>query len=436
MNPIGMGRGAAAVACVLRDGTASGLTDAELLTRFTGAAGDSGEVAFAVLVARHGPMVLNVCRRILRDPTEADDAFQATFLVLARRAAAVRVGHSLGPWLHGVSRRVARRLQSVATRRSAIHLDGDRLRSIAGRGESSPEGIERRIDVLAALDALPAAFRDALALCYLEGLTHEEAAARLGCPVGTVRSRLARGRALLRDRLAGPDESRSELASGAGLLVVSPSLIQSTARAAALVATGGSAFGVVPARVVELTTGVIATMYRTRIVSALAVAALASVAVLGAWAGPNDENRTGRAAAGGPPSPASRTGRQDAADGRTTKAAPELPADFPAFVVETVPRLGDVDVDASTTKEIRVTFSKPMMDGSWSFTSGNVYATPEATGKIHYLKDGRTCVMPCRLEPGKTYVMGINGGRFNKFKEKNGTPALPSSIAFRTRVAR
>lgn len=435
MNPIGAGRATAAVACVLRDGTASGLTDAELLARFIDGTGEAGEVAFALLVARHGPMVLNVCRRILRDPTEADDAFQATFLVLARRAAAVRVDHSLGPWLHGVSRRVARRLQAVATRRSALCLDGDSLRSITGRGELTSEGIERRLDVSEALDALPAAFREVL-MCYLEGLTHEEAAARLACPVGTVRSRLARGRALLRDRLGEPDETSAGVASGAGLIVVSPSLIHSTARAAAHVATGGSATRVVSARVVELTTGVIATMYRTRIAAACAVLVLASIGVFRAWAGPGVGNRTGRAAAGSPRTPAARTALQDTAAGGPSKPASELPDDFPAFVVETVPRLGAIDVDAATTKEIRVTFSKPMMDGSWSWTTGNAYATPETTGKIHYLNDGRTCVMPCKLEPSKTYVMGINGGRFENFKDRNGRPALPSAIAFRTRAAR
>ena len=102
------------------------------------------------------------------------------------------------------------------------------------------------------------------------------------------------------------------------------------------------------------------------------------------------------------------------------KPAAELPADFPAFVVETQPKLGDMDVDAAAVKEIRVTFSKPMTDKSWSWTQGNVYSFPESTGAIHYLADKRTCVMPVKLEPGKTYVMGINGGRFNNFKDAAG----------------
>jgi hypothetical protein len=118
------------------------------------------------------------------------------------------------------------------------------------------------------------------------------------------------------------------------------------------------------------------------------------------------------------------------------KPASELPADFPAFVLETVPKLGDVDVDPATIKEIRVTFSKPMVDQSWSWTKGDVYSFPETTGPIRYLPDQRTCVMPVKLEPGKTYVIGINGGRFNNFKARDGQPALPSTIAFRTRATK
>src|SRR5260370_40513582 len=88
---------------LFRDGVATGLTDKELLERFATRRDQAGELAFSTLVARHGPMVLKVCRRMLRDPADADDAFQATFLVLVRRAASIRFGNSLGPWLHGVS---------------------------------------------------------------------------------------------------------------------------------------------------------------------------------------------------------------------------------------------------------------------------------------------------------------------------------------------
>ena len=101
-------------------GAAGGSSDGQLLERFRARRDENdAEAAFAVLVARHGPMVLGVCRRALRDPNDADDAFQATFLVLARKAGSVRVEGSLGRWLYGVSRRVAARARADAARRSA-----------------------------------------------------------------------------------------------------------------------------------------------------------------------------------------------------------------------------------------------------------------------------------------------------------------------------
>src|SRR3954447_24818164 len=100
-------------------GAIGGLTDRQLLERFVSRRDASAEAAFAVLVERHGAMVWGVCRRILRDPHATADAFQATFLILVRRAAAVRVAASLGRWLCGVSRRVAARAGSAAARRSA-----------------------------------------------------------------------------------------------------------------------------------------------------------------------------------------------------------------------------------------------------------------------------------------------------------------------------
>ncbi len=302
-----------------------------------------------------------------------------------------------------------------------------------------------------ALETLPDNFREALILCYLEGLTHEEAAVRLGCPVGTVRSRLARGRALLRHRLdpwgsgaSSPVRDPSDAArSGRATSILAPSLIQSTARAAARLAAGHPLAGVVPARVVEVATGVCAAMFRTKLAAMGLVVMLATLAGWGAWAGTSgsgqDAGRPGKQA--DKPAVAQRgdfdgkrvTLRRDK---QGAKPAAELPADFPAFVVETQPKLGDIDVDPATVKEIRVTFSKPMMDKSWSWTQGNVYAFPETTGPIHYLPDQKTCVMPVKLEPGKTYVMGINGGRFENFKAKDGRPSLEYGLAFRTRAAK
>jgi len=179
-------------------GSLAALGDAELLERFAGARGDRAELAFAALVARHGPMVLRACRAILRDGHDADDAFQATFLLLARRARTLWVRDSLAPWLHSVACRVAAGTRAARVRRQALE------RRAAGRLQPPTPG-PTRDDLGAALheeiERLPERLKGAVVLCYLQGLTHDEAAAHLGCPIGTVRSRLARGRDRLRTRL-------------------------------------------------------------------------------------------------------------------------------------------------------------------------------------------------------------------------------------------
>src|SRR5262249_52031173 len=159
------------------------------------------ETAFEALVARHGPMVLGVCRQILRDPNDVDDAFQATFLVLVRKAGSLRRCELLGNWLYGVAYRVAMRARSLAARRLARLASADDLADRRNRLNSA-------FVHAAALapDAgpwlhhevrhLPEKYRTPIILCYFEGLTHDEAAARLGWPLGTVKGRLARARGL------------------------------------------------------------------------------------------------------------------------------------------------------------------------------------------------------------------------------------------------
>ena len=178
----------AAIDRLFREGTAAGLSDAQLMERFATRHGEAAEAAFAALMERHGPMVLRVCRRVLNDPHDAQDAFQATFLILVRRPDAVRQRASLAGWLYGVALRVAAHSRAVSARRRVVEqAAGSRLAS----GYVPDEG---RHEVWEEVDRLPERYRLAVVLCYLEGLTHEQAAARLGWPVGTVRSRLARAR--------------------------------------------------------------------------------------------------------------------------------------------------------------------------------------------------------------------------------------------------
>jgi polysaccharide biosynthesis/export protein len=231
-------------------GALGAMTDEQLLAIFTTRRDEElAEVAFAALVDRHGPMVLGVCRRILRNSHDSADAFQATFLVLARRAGVVRAGETLGPWLYGVSRRVAHQLRASAARRSSREVTGAELAEAASLDPAHDRERDRdRAELLAALDEeiarLPEKYRAAVVLCDLEGTKHDEAARRLRCPVGTVESRLSRGRTLLRARL-----SRRGLAP-AGLVTdwivspdpataaIPPTLAEATARLARQFAAG------------------------------------------------------------------------------------------------------------------------------------------------------------------------------------------------------
>ena len=173
------------------EGSASGMDEGELLRRF---ANGRDPVALEVLVAHHGPMVLGVCRRVLGDRHSAEDAFQATFLILAKKAGSIRDPGRLGPWLHGVAHRVAVRSRADLARRKARERSGaeDSARETAPAEDRTFERAELRAALDEEVGRLPGKFRDPIVLCYLDGLTHDEAAARLRCPVGTIRSRSPR----------------------------------------------------------------------------------------------------------------------------------------------------------------------------------------------------------------------------------------------------
>ena len=178
---------------IFGSGTASGLRDSELLERF---ADDRDEAAFAALVARHGPMVLATCRGVLRSSQDAEDAFQATFLILARKAVSIRADGSLGGWLHRTARRVAVQ--------ASVDLSKRRRRERAS-GAPEPRRPGPWDDLILLLHEeigrLPEKYRVPIVLCDLGAMTREEAAGQLGWPPGTVAGRLARGRKLLHDRL-------------------------------------------------------------------------------------------------------------------------------------------------------------------------------------------------------------------------------------------
>jgi RNA polymerase sigma factor (sigma-70 family) len=272
------GRARGAFRALFHVGTLTGLSDGELLERYTSRADEAAELAFAALVERHGPRVLRVCRAMLPNRTDAEDAFQATFLVLVRRARSIRRKDSIASWLHGVAIRVAKASQAAAIRRAKLE------KSAADQARIETPNDQEIVRVVhEELDNLPERFRAPIVLCDLDGLTHDAAAEQLDWPVGTVKSRLARGRARLRARL-----ERRGMGSGGVLIGVksanvglSFSLVDSTVSAATDFAAGGVAAGTLRAAVSELVQGVLKMMILHRWIRGAAILATFGALVAG-----------------------------------------------------------------------------------------------------------------------------------------------------------
>ena len=252
-------------------GTIGDLTDGQLLERFATEADELAELAFSALVERHEAMVWRVCLAIVRDEHEAQDAFQATFVVLLRKARSLWVRDSLGPWLHQVACRTAYYLRTTGIRRRKH----ERRRALQDAAQyvdvRGPRDIELDAAIHEEVNRLPEKYRAPIVLCDLEGRTHQEAARFLGWPIGTVKSRQSLGRGLIRDRLI----RRGLGLAVAGTLVatlrqtavaaipkaVSRSTVNCAMQQSARLWTGCA----VSARVLSLTQGVLQAMFWTRI---------------------------------------------------------------------------------------------------------------------------------------------------------------------------
>jgi RNA polymerase sigma factor (sigma-70 family) len=233
-----------------------GTSDRELLRRYV--AGRE-EAAFVALLRRHGPMVLSVCRRAGGNLQDAEDAFQATFLVLARQAAAIRKQESVAAWLHGVAHRLALAARQRGDRRQARERRAADMRRASGATDRAWQELQAALDE--ALRQVPAVYRAPLLLCYLQGQTQEEAARHLGCPLGTVRSRLARGRERLKRALERQGLPLSAAALAAALAgstasaALPAALLRGTARAALAYAAGQAPAALVSSGALELLKG-------------------------------------------------------------------------------------------------------------------------------------------------------------------------------------
>jgi RNA polymerase sigma factor (sigma-70 family) len=315
-----------------------GVADGDLLTRYVSA---RDEAALATLVRRHGPMVLRVCGRVLGNAHDAEDAFQATFLVLLRQAASVRKQASLGSWLYGVAWRVARQART----RGAVRRDREREAVVTVPPPEPPDELAKS-ELRAALDEevrrLPEKYRAAVVLCCVEGKTHEQAARELRWPKSSVTARLARARQLLQRRL-----TRRGFAVTAGLLAalfaeqaaagaVSAGLILSAVRLAIQARTGRAA-ATTPA--VALADRVVKVAALTRRMAALALVLVVGLAGAAATflVPPGPEPTQGGSA--DPPPPAAPAGAAGAAGAAAPAplAAPMIPRGLRGPPAPTVP---------------------------------------------------------------------------------------------------
>jgi RNA polymerase sigma factor (sigma-70 family) len=263
-------------------GSVVGLSDRQLLERFNAQPDETAQAAFEALVSRHGPMVLGICRQSLGDLQHAEDAFQAVFFVLARRARSIQNPDLLGNWLYGVALRTARKSKRRLSRQlaneanAAIRREEQDSRAI-GSAEETAIAREHAQALYHEIARLPFAFRSPVVLCYFEGLSLDEAAQRLGCPAGTVHSRLDRARNKLRrglirrgivlsgTALAGMLEAKAEWAA------ISPSLADIATRGAMRFANRNAVAGVLSASATTLAHFVL----RSMVVKKLALAAIA-----------------------------------------------------------------------------------------------------------------------------------------------------------------
>jgi RNA polymerase sigma factor (sigma-70 family) len=318
------------------------VTDGELLERFLGR---RDAAAFAALVRRHGPTVLGVCRRILRNAHDAEDAFQATFLVLVRNGRSIARREALGSFLYGVAYRVALKARADAIRRRHHERHAARRTEEPAAPEAAGDDLRPILDE--EVNRLPDKYRRPIVLCYFEGKTYQEAARLLGWPAGTASTRLARARQLLRARLVRRGLTLSAAALAVRLAAASAAgseaglLADATASAALCLAAGAPAAGV-SARVLALSQGVVQAMFLRKVqtltgllvalgLSCAGAAALWHVAAPAPAAAAADPGTPG----GAPPAATDRPGRTEDAGAPPPAAddprgrAPEAPAGAP-----------------------------------------------------------------------------------------------------------
>jgi RNA polymerase sigma factor (sigma-70 family) len=392
----------------------AGLTDGELLESFLS---HRGGAAMEVLVQRHAPMVWGVCRRVLANHHDAEDAFQATFLVLVRRAASIASRELLASWLYGVARQTALKARATTARRKGRERQVTAVPEPAVAGQDAWDDLGPLLDQ--ELSRLPDRYRAVVVLCDLEGMSRKDAAGQLGLPEGTVASRLTRARAMLAKRLThrGVALSGGPLAAvplqKAASAAVPTSAVDSTVKAATLYAVGGAATGAISARVAALTEGVVNTMLLSKLKVATAVLLAAGLVMLAA-------SLSGLPASAIEPPPPSKAGRPAAREGGKRQAALEpvvIREDAPVTHLAWSPD-GQIVVTVGVNNEYLVLTDKEGRNQQrLGIPHGTVKLWDARTGKlkqslgtekasvhdIAFSPDGKTVVMVVFKLPEKMY---------------------------------
>jgi RNA polymerase sigma factor (sigma-70 family) len=352
-------------------GDGAGLTDGQLLERYLTQREDA---AFAALVRRHGPMVMSVCRRVLGNDHDAEDAFQASFLVLVRKAASIVPREKVGNFLYGVAHTTARRAKGLIVKRRAREKQVAEMPEAAAKPHELWDDLRPLLDL--ELSRLPDKYRAPIVLCDLEDRPIKEAARQLGWPQGTLAGRLARARMMLAKRLA----RRGVTVSGGALAILlsqqarsslAPTrIISGTIEAAKLFAAGQAASGLISAPVAALTEGVLKTMFLTKLKTATAILVVtaASVAALGG----------GVATTGTTAAPRNQQGKKEKPRG-----------DAPIHLVGFADAGTVASKDKAEDKPDTAKTDLDRLQGVWSVVSIEKDGKPEKLEKAAFIVDGK-----------------------------------------------
>jgi RNA polymerase sigma factor (sigma-70 family) len=417
-----------------------GLSDADLLQRF---ATRRDEAAFEVLVWRHGPMVFGVANRVLRHTDDAEDVLQATFLVLVRQATSIGSGEALSSWLYQVAYRTALRIRSQRDKRALTSTVVTDVPAVEAQATCSPLDPPEALDE--ELQRLPEKYRAPLILSYLQGLSNQEIAVRIGCPIGTVFTRLARGREMLRKRLVrrGAMPAAGLVLAGEGSATasagLSEGLVQATLRAARMGAEGS--VSVLSPGVIALAESAARIVHRqgqARLLGAVLVVLVAAGSGTALWA--SREAPPNLLAA--QPALARAEAIADPEPDKAAEPAPPRSADRPR-VVQVFPADGASDVNPIT--EIRIRFNQPMKrTGMYLTWLGNDPIGFRPGGDIRYDPATREFILPVQLSPGCKHELMVNQvddpqpGPANNarqpegFRSEGGAGAVPFRWSFTT----